>query len=66
MVNTLIAVDIDVLVVAVLLLIFVFNIEFNDIVFVYELNAFIVNEFADSNAVDIAAVLSVPIMQYHQ
>ena len=57
---------IEVSVVAVSLLIFVFNIEFNDIVFVYELNAFIVNEFADSNAVDIAAVLSVPIMQYHQ
>ena len=66
MVNKLKAADIDVLVVAVWLLIFVFNIEFNDIVFVYELNAFIVNEFADSNAVDIAAVLSVPIMQYHQ
>ena len=66
MVNKLIAADIDVLVVAVWLLIFVFNIEFNDIVFVYELNAFIVKEFADSNAVDIAAVLSVPIMQYHQ
>ena len=66
MVNILIAVDIDVLVVAVSLLIFVFNIAFNDIVFVYELNAFIVNEFADSNAVDIAAVLSVPNIQYHQ
>ena len=66
MVNILIAVDIDVLVFAVLLLIFVFNIEFNDIVFVYELNAFIVNEFADSNAVDIAAFLSVPNIQYHQ
>ena len=56
---------VEVLVVAVSLLIFVSNIEFNDIVFVNELNAFIVNEFADSNAVDIAAVLSVPIMQYH-
>ena len=66
MVNILIAVDIDVLVVAVSLLIFVFNIEFNDIVFVYEPNAFIVNEFADSNAVDIAAFLSVPNIQYHQ
>ena len=66
MVNILIAVDIDVLVFAVLLLIFVFNIEFNDIVFVYELNAFIVKEFADSNAVDIAAFLSVPNIQYHQ
>ena len=66
MVNILIAVDLEVLVVAVSLLIFVSNIEFNDIVFVYELNAFIVNEFADSNAVDIAAVLSVPIIQYHQ
>ena len=66
MVNKLIAADIDVLVVAVWLLIFVFNIEFNDIVFVYELNAFIVNEFADSNAVDIGAILSVPMMQYHQ
>ena len=60
-----IAVDIDVIVFAVSLLIFVFNIAFNDIVFVCEPNAFIVNEFADSNAVDIAAVLSVPIMQYH-
>ena len=45
--------------------IFSINVAFNDIVFMYELNAFIVNEFADSNAVDIAAVLSVPIMQYH-
>ena len=54
---------IEVSVVAVSLLIFVFNIELNDIVFVYELNAFIVNEFADSNAVDIAAVLSVPNIQ---
>ena len=57
---------VEVLVVAVSLLIFVFNIEFNDIVFVYELNAFIVNEFADSNAVDIAAFLSVPNIQYYQ
>ena len=66
MVNILNAADIDVLVVAVSLLIFVFNIEFNDIVFVYELNAFIVNEFADSNAVDIGAILSVPYIQYNQ
>ena len=60
MVNILIAVDIDVIVFAVSLLIFVFNIAFNNIAFVYELNAFIVNEFADSNAVDIATVLSLP------
>ena len=51
---------IEVSVVAVSLLIFVFNKAFNNIVFVYEPNAFIVNECADSNAVDIAAVLSLP------
>ena len=45
MVNILIAVDLDVLFVAVSLLIFVFNITFNNIAFVYELNAFIVNEW---------------------